>query len=226
MSSRTRVLTLLLPMVLAACATGAPPIASPSASTGSATAAPGLTPVPGGPAASGAPGAGLDPTEAELMLLKGMRLDLRGACGPFRDKLPAGAVGEVACVPASGAARFVEVALFDTQDAMLRAYFDRLGQAGVTPQTNGGACADAPTAEGAWVPGPDDGNALPERGACWVDADAAPVYLATQPPFVLITVTGQPDAAPDTAHQYAWAGNEDVPGAPTIWREIAVDAAK
>ena len=98
--------------------------------------------------------------------------------------------------------------------------------AGVTPQSNGGICADAPTAEGAWFPGPDDIGATPQRGACWLDHDAAPVYLTTQPPFVLITVTGQPKAAPDTARQYAWAGNEDVPGAPTVWREIPVDAEK
>jgi hypothetical protein len=185
-----------------------------------------LTPVPGGPAGSGVPGAGLEPTEAETMLLNGMRLDLRGACGPFRDKLTAGAVGEIGCVPASGEARFVEVAIFDAQEAMLAAYFDRLAQAGVTPQANGGACAVAPMAEGPWMPGPDDNHSLPERGACWIDADSAPVYLTTQPPFVLIMVQGQPGAGPDTSHQYAWAGNEDVPGAPSIWREVPVDAEK
>ena len=224
-----RALVPALAVILAGCSANVPgsvaPVVSPRISPGVSGSAPsptaGLTPVPVVPGGSGVPGAGLEPTEAELMLLKGMRLDLRGVCGPVREGLPAGADGEVRCVPTTEVVTSVIVDAFDTQEAMLAAYFEQLDTAGVVPQAN-----DGTTSEGAWMPGPDDGRSTPQRGASWVAEGGVPMYVATQPPYVLITIVGSPDATPDTPSRFAWLGNEDQPGAPAVWRESPVDAEK
>ena len=160
-----------------------------------------------------------------MMLLGGLRTDLQGACELLDEDRPPAAVASARCVPGVDQAVVVRVDLFDEQATMLDAYAALTEAAGLAPETNGGSCFEGEAAEGAWVPG-ENPAAIPERGACWFDADGAPVYVATQPPYVLITVTGTPGSQLPSAHQYAWLGNEDVPGAPTIWREIPVDAEK
>ena len=159
------------------------------------------------------------------MLLGGIRLDLQGACGPVREDLPVGAVGEVGCVPCVDEASYVAVDIFDAQETMLQAYAERVSAAGVEPLANDGSCFEVGMAEGPWLP-TQNPAAMAERHACWIDADGVPMYMATQPPYVLFTVTGTRGTLLSDAHRYGWLGNEDQPGAPTLWREIAVDAEK
>ena len=232
MTNRSWTMTLLVPalvaVVVGACGAATPASAVPGSPSAASAAGPTpvLTAVPGGQQpGAGVPGAGLDPTEGEAMLLGGIRTDLQGSCGPVREGLPAAAVASVACAPAADGVAAVRVDIFDEPQTLLAAYAEQVRAAGVEARSNGGSCFEVESAEGAWVPG-DDQGAVAERNACWFDVDGAPVYIATQPPYVLITVTGVSGSQLPTAQQYAWLGNEDVPGAPTVWREIPVDAEK
>ena len=209
--------------LLAAGCGAAAPAASvvPAVSPAAVAPSPALTPVPGGQV----PAAGVDPTEGEAMLLGGIRTDLRSTCAPLREGLPFAAVASVACTPATDQAVAVRVDMFDEPATMLDAYVALIEAAGVEPETNGGSCFAGEPAEGAWLPA-ENPAAMAERGGCWFNADGAPVYVTTQPPYVLITVTGTAGSELETAHAYAWLGNEDVPGAPTLWREVPVDAEK
>jgi hypothetical protein len=51
-------------------------------------------------------------------------------------------------------------------------------------------------------------------------------HLATRPPFVLVELDGKPGNLPAAVGRFAWLGNQDQPGAPTAWREIAVSPEK
>jgi hypothetical protein len=217
-------------LVAAACgpAASAPTFApSAGASPAAAVATPALTPVPGGQVpASGVPGAGLDPSEGEQMLLGGLRTDLQGACGPVRETLPVAAVAGLACVSTTnGDVSTVTLDLFDEPEAMLDAYAVRLEAAGVQPMTNDGACAGVTSAEGPWIPAQDP-SGIAERGACWLGEDGVPMAMLTEPPYLLVTVTGTPGTDLDRVWRYAWLGNQDVPGAPTVWREVPVSPEK
>jgi hypothetical protein len=225
--ARPALLVAALLLVAGACGAAAPGGSPASAAPAAAGPTPVLTPVAGGPAAaSGVPGAGLVPTEGEQMLLGGMRTDLQGACGPVREDLPVAAVAELGCVSVTnGDVEWVTVDLFDGQQPLLEAYAARLGEAGVEPMANGGSCVDVEQAEGPWIPA-QDASGIAERGACWQDAAGVPMAMLTEPPFVLVTVTGTPGTDIGRVWRYAWLGNDEVPGAPTVWREIPVDDEK
>ena len=104
------------------------------------------------------PGAGIEASESEQMLLDGARLDLLGRCGPARDGLPQLAVGRIACVPASGDASFVVMDMFDTEGDLLSAYQGLLEAHGIALRENGGPCAPGSPSEGAYWPGDDAGE--------------------------------------------------------------------
>jgi hypothetical protein len=160
------------------------------------------------------------PTTAELTLLGGMRLDLAERCRPLREDLPEGAIAGLECAPADTAIGVAQVYLFNTVDEMLARYVALLAEAGVEPRTEGSGLAFG---EAAYVPGDDPGGPLTEtRHGHFVDPTGHGHYLATQPPFVLLAVTGT-DANVDALYDWAWRGNQDVPGAPTLWRESPVN---
>ena len=94
-----------------------------------------LTPVPGGPAlpvpAASAPGAGLEPTEAEAVLLGGARLDLPGSAGRCGTACRSCAVGRIGCVPSDErCASYVVMDLFDSRADLLEAYLAQVAEAG------------------------------------------------------------------------------------------------
>ena len=216
----------LVALVLAGCASSPLVSSSPGPGLPVAAATPVLTPVPGGVMPPfEVPGAGLVPSEGEAMLLGGIRTDLQAACGPVREDLPQGAVASAGCVPAKDEAAYVRFDMFDDQTTMIDSYTELLQAAGVEPMANQGSCFEVELAEGPWIP-TQDPAAPAERNACWMDADGLPIYMVTQPPYVLVTVTGTRGTGLGIVQQYAWLGNEDVPGAPTLWREVAVDAEK
>lgn len=70
-------------------------------------------------------------------------------------------------------------------------------------------------AESAWLPSVE-GDTLPERGACQVGLDGRARGAITIPPFVLVTYEGAATDPPAVA-QWAWLGNRDQPGGPTVW---------
>jgi hypothetical protein len=187
-----------------------------------ASPAPELTPViPGSD-----PGPSLLPGDAEAALLHGMRLDLQGTCVPLRESLPAAATGAVTCVPTSDVVARVTVVLFDTRQAMLDAYEVRLGAEDIPRMTNGGRCEPGQASEGGYVPGDGHGIVGEERGACWFDADGIAHYVAAAPPFILLQVDGRAGSDAPVVERFAWLGNQDQPGGPTLWAEEPLSPEK
>lgn len=193
-----------------------------------------------------------EPTAEESELLSGMRLDLQGACLLLRHDLPEAALAAIECDPGAGPsapptgspsagpgavsspsdaassgapASRVRVYLFETQQALLETYLARLVAQGVEPGTAGGRCVPGQASEGPYTPFLEDGLEVAERGGCYVDEAGLAHYLATNPPFVLIELDGTTgDMA--ALEAWAWLGNEDQPGNPTVWRESPVDTEK
>jgi hypothetical protein len=219
----------VLLLALAACGSGATPSASPAgvtatdvpampAPTTNLPTAPATAPTPS-PAAAAVPTA---PAEPEAALLHGVRLDLQGKCAPLRAGLPAGAVGAIECTPASDAAARASMVVFDTQAQLLDAYWAAVATHGIAPQSNGGRCEPGVASEGGYVPGPEPA----ERGACWTDATGTTHYLATRPPFVLLQVDGRAGTTVSGVERFAWLGNRDQPGNPTLWAEEPLSPEK
>ena len=108
--------------------------------------------------------------------------------------------------------------VFDTQAQLLDAYRAEVAARGIEPQSNGGRCEPGAASEGGYVPGDGHLGFEPaERGACWTDANGTTHYLATLPPFVLLRVDGRAGATLSGVERFAWLGNQDQPGGPTLW---------
>jgi hypothetical protein len=151
---------------------------------------------------------------AEESLLFGIRRDAAVDCQPERDGLPAGALGAITCLPENSLVTRLTLIRWDTEERLLEAYFTALEDHGV--QRASGDCSDEGGAESAYWPGEDDtGTGVPARQACFRIGNES-VALATIPPTVLAEVHGNVEQ-PDEVLQWLWAGNQDVPGSPTIW---------
>ena len=182
-------LALAATVVVAACGIGDPGAPSPSAAAAS-------------------------PTPEEAQLLAGVRLDLQNTCAPRRTDQPSGALATIECRPTSELASRVAVSLFDTQDDMMVVYMARLSEHQIQPRTNSGRCLPGQPSEGAYTPGDEGPVLIPVRGACFFDANGDAHYVATLPPYVLIDVDG---SNAEAVEQFAWLGNQDTPGSPTVW---------
>jgi hypothetical protein len=140
---------------------------------------------------------------------------VNGTCAPDRDELPARAIAGVECRPESDLVRHVGLYLFESQEVLLDTYFQELAVYGISPRSE---APDGSFAEGGWIPG--DGvvaEFVPERQTWFLDRSGTARYMATLPPFVLVSVDGRTgDAA--ALSRWPWLGNADQPGAPTIWR--------
>ena len=158
----------------------------------------------------------VNPTPDEAQLLANVRLDLQSTCAPTRDGLPEGAIAAIECRPASDAVGRVGVTLFDTQDDLMRTYLGTLEEREVEPRTNGGRCLPDEPSQGAYTPGDEGPELSATRSACFAREDGAVQFLATLPPFVLIELAGIV-ADPEAVESFAWLGNQDTPGRPTIW---------
>ena len=194
------VAVLAVSIVLAACSAASP-----------ATSTPAISPTPSAAASSIA-----TPTPAEATLLDGMRLDLKGACRPLRSGLPANAIAGLDCRPSDPTVADLHVLLFDRDSDLVTAYLAIVGAQGITLRTNLDSLA---TSEGSYQPGDDPAGPMADtRHAHWLDDSGHARYLATEPPFVLLDVTG---TGPDVngLYRWAWRGVQDVPGAPNVWIE-------
>ena len=150
---------------------------------------------------------------AEESLLFGIRRDAAVDCQPERG-LPAGALGAITCLPENGLVTRLTLIRWDSEERLLEAYFTALEDRGV--QRASGDCAAEAGGESAYWPGEDDtGTGVPARQACFRIGNES-VALATIPPTVLAEVHGNVEQ-PDELLQWLWAGNQDVPGGPTIW---------
>lgn len=187
--STLRMKLALLALLLAACQAG--------------TAAPTATSLPA------------TPTPQEAQLLFGLRRDASVACAPLRTELPLRAIAGVECHPAAQGVERVSLYLFENERDLLETYLARLADHGLEPRS--GICSDG-NSEGGYLPGDGVTEALVgERESCFLDELGRAHYEATLPPFVLVGIDGtEADAA--ELLRWAWVGNQDQPGAPTIWR--------
>jgi hypothetical protein len=171
--------------------------ASASASaTASGPVSPSVVPTP-------EPAAGLDDwTGGQLFLLSGVDRAIRSTCGPAPD-LPPEATAGIQCRPAGATAVATGVTaigfyLFEDADTMREAYFARLAEFGVEPNS-GSVCRDGAPGEGADTPG-IEGFEL--RVGCYVDADGIAQVRAALPAVadtrsVYIGVAGTNDSIAD-----------------------------
>jgi hypothetical protein len=195
-------------LCLAACGSSASPSPSESASAAPTTA----------PAPVESPSA-VATTDAEARLLANVRPDIKSTCAPLRTDLLAGAVAAAVCTPESDVAARVTVSTFASQKALLAAYKAWLNAQGIAIRSHQGSCLARKASEGAYTPGDDGAKLIPYRSACYVDADGKAHYVATVPKVGLIEVVGTGGKIP-AVEDWAWMGNQDQPGGPTVWRSI------
>lgn len=152
----------------------------------------------------------------EASLLAGLRPDARFGCAPRRVDLPAHAIAGIECSPQVKGIDRIGVYRFASQADVLETYFARLADAGVKPRS--GSCPER-AGEGAYMPGDSDPDVGPYRYGCFRNDFGIANYRFTAPgapTYVGILGTGKDLAA---LHKWAWLGNEDVPGSPTVWRD-------
>jgi hypothetical protein len=214
------VLPVVAMLALAACSAAATPSPTAAPSVGPTAAPPVATtatlatpPVLPTPVESGIP---VVASDAERQLLAGARLDVQGLCTPLATGLLDAAVAAVECRPTGDVVDRAVLSLFDTQQALLAAYSGLLTAHEIRSFTNQGRCVPDHASEGGYVPGDDHGILVAERGACYLDATGMAHYIATLPPFVLVEVDGKVGDV-SAVERWAWLGNQDQPGGPTIW---------
>ncbi|HEX5589276.1 MAG TPA: hypothetical protein VFX65_03170 [Candidatus Limnocylindrales bacterium] len=169
-----------------------------------------------GPAGSGgaASGPAGTATAGEIELAANVRLDLQGRCEPLRDGLPENALAAIRCHPEDVAIADVRLYLFNRPAETMAAYFAAIDAVGLEPRTDGHGL---PFGEDSYIPEPE-GPLSEYRMGWWVDDDGHGQLVVASPPYVVFHVTGS-DANVDALHPWAWRGNQDVPGGPTVWRE-------
>ena len=214
--------SILAALVMTAC--GATPSApSPSApvTPPSPSAAPSTPVTPPSPSAAptaspdvASPPPPADFSPAERYLLGGIRRDVVD-CEPAggSDDLPRDAIGGIECRSTDPAVARIGFYLFADDAAMLDAYFRRMTAEGVA--MDAGPCRDG-NGDGEMGHVPDEGIS-PDRTGCFVnDEGYANVRLTMSGTHVYIGILGR---SADTAvlEDYAWRGNQDVPGSPTVW---------
>jgi hypothetical protein len=149
----------------------------------------------------------------EELLVEGLREDARVDCSPRRSELPERAYAGIECRPSTGPAARVGVYAFNGGDDALRAYFDRLADYGVDPET--GNCWEGIPGDGFW--GGDTGvdNSLNEiyRQGCFLDEDGqANVRFTGLAESVYVGIVGQSWTSIPELLDWAWAGGQGDPG--------------
>jgi hypothetical protein len=145
--------------------------------------------------------------------MAGIRDDARIDCAPIQGDLPARAVTGVECAPNTGLVDRFRLYRFATTDDLLATYLEDVADEGLTPGR--GACFDG-RGETAYMPGE---GLVPFREACFVGRSGVSEYRVTYPEAqVLLAIVGRASPPQELAN-WAWEGNEDVPGSPTVWHQ-------
>ena len=214
-------------VALAACSAGPiAPSASPSApplvvvvpsASPTVTPAPSVTPPPRRRAPTAARGATPRPTAptftaAEQDLLDGIQRGTKD-CQPVRgrDELPKDAVAGIECDSTDRSRCPHRLLWFANDDDMITAYLARMEAEGV--ELDSGSCNEG-DAEDAYFPG--EGFTL-ERAGCFINDEGFANYRFTIPgDYVYVGILGQ-SADLVALETFAWKGNLDTPGIPTLW---------
>ena len=161
----------------------------------------------------------LEPYSAdEASLFTGLRGDARFACAARRVDLPAHAIAGIDCSPQVEGIDRIGAYLFADAADLLDTYFKRLADNGV--KLRSGSCPKR-AGEVAYVPGDDGSTVSPYRYGCFVNEFGNANYRFTDPDsLVYIGILGM-DKDLERLHKWAWRGNQDQPGSPTVWRRNA-----
>lgn len=214
--------SLVAVIAVAACSAAPIPSPSPSADPISPSAPPTLAPPPtvAPPSPTLAPPPAtpkptpVDFTAGEAYLLDGV---LRGAidCEPAAgsDDLPRDAIAGIECRSDAPNVARIGFYLFANDADMLAAYRFRMTAEGVA--FDSGNCRDGEH-EGAYTPG---GEEIASRNGCFINDEGYANYRATMPgSHVYIGILGKDDNMVGL-EDFAWLGNRDTPGTPTLWGE-------
>jgi hypothetical protein len=153
------------------------------------------------------------PNTDELYLISGIRSDAAIGCVPIRSALPAGATAAVQCAPNEGAVDRFRVTLFTSTNDVLALYLAEMTAHGVALNSLG--CVRG-NGEATYIPGPDDAS-VPYRNGCFV-TEVANFRAIDAGGLVYIAIVGKSPDVSGELDAYAWWGNLDAPGAPTLWR--------
>ena len=197
-----------------------PEPADPTAEPPVVTPAPTVRPTPK-PTAKPTP----RPTEpsfsfAERYLIDGIMRG-EGDCSPVRGgDLPGRAIAGIDCDLIETPVARVGYYLFGSDQDMLEVYFARMRAEGIELESGDG-CIDR-EGESAYIPwDPTDGMA-PYRQGCFINGDGYGNYRVTLPgAHVYVGLLGR-TADLQALYDWAWFGNEDTPGNPTLWQQSFV----
>ena len=149
-------------------------------------------------------------TADEMYLVDGIQ---RGAldCEPVRAELPKKAVAGVECIGDEWFVARLGFYLFENDEEMLEHYVARMQAEGVT--LNEGTCFDG-EGDQPYVPGPED---TMSRHGCFITAQGVANYRLLLPgAHVYVGIVGH-NIDPVELEAFAFEGNRDVPGFPTLW---------
>jgi hypothetical protein len=153
-------------------------------------------------------------SRAERYLIEGI---MRGEsdCSPVRSGLPARAIAGIDCDLVGSPAARMGYYLFKNEADMLDAYLARMDAEGITLESGG--CIDG-EGEGTYIPWAGD-DIAPYRQGCFVNDEGYGNLRLTLPgPHVYVGLLGR-TADMRSLGDWAWFGNEDVPGYPTLWQQ-------
>ena len=176
------------------------------------TPLPVVTPRPSAIPVPASPGSLDDFTADERYLFDGI---LRGAtdCQPAggSDELPRDAIAGVECFSDDPGVARLGFYLFENDADMLDAYKFRMTAEGVA--LDSGSCRDGEH-EGAYTPGEEE---IASRNGCFINDEGYANYRVTLPGWhVYIGILGRTSNMP-YLEDFAWVGNQDTPGNPTLW---------
>jgi hypothetical protein len=162
---------------------------------------------------AGAPAEGLaDFTPGERHLLDGVLRDATD-CQPAAgsDELPRDAIAGIECDSPDPSVARIAFYQFAGDQEMLRAYLSEMKAVGIALES--GSCDDR-GGEHSYAPGVD---VIIERVGCFLDGEGRANYRALLPVVhVSIGIRGRSDDM-KALEDFAWLGNEDTPGNPTLW---------
>ncbi len=151
---------------------------------------------------------------AERYLIDGIMRG-EGDCSPVRSGLPGRAIAGIDCDLVGSPVARMGYYLFRNEADLLDAYLARMEAEGIALES--GSCLDG-EGEGAYIPWGDDGLA-PYRQGCFVNSEGYGNYRATLPGAnVYVGLLGR-TADTRSLDDWAWFGNQDVPGIPTLWQQ-------
>jgi hypothetical protein len=153
-------------------------------------------------------------SRAERYLLEGMMRG-EGDCSPVRSGLPGRAIAGIDCDLVGSPVARMGFYLFRNETDLLKVYLARMKAEGIGIETGG--CIDG-EGESSYIPWAGD-DLSPYRQGCFINDLGYANYRATLPGSqVYVGLLGR-TADLRALEDWAWIGNEDVPGSPTLWQQ-------